>query len=44
MPYTHKEDMEIVKYIIKHKYAFDISGKKMWEMMERAKVRKYLFL
>lgn len=38
MPYSHKEEMNIVKYIIKNKYALDIKGRAMWQRMERDNV------
>ncbi|MCP6484460.1 hypothetical protein NL492_27010, partial [Klebsiella pneumoniae] len=40
LPYSKKEDIAIVQYILKHNYAFDIAGRKMWQMMERSNVGK----
>jgi len=39
-PYTHKEDVEIVKYILKYHYAFEVYGRKMWQIMERTDLGK----
>jgi len=39
MPYSLREDMDIVKFIVKHKYAFNITGRDMWQKMEQANVR-----
>lgn len=39
MSYTYKEDAKIVEYIVKHKCAFLVAGKEMWQRMERANVR-----
>lgn len=38
MPYTHKEEISIVNYIIKNNHAFNVSGVKMWQKMERDNV------
>lgn len=34
IPYSHKEDVSIVKYIIKNKYAFNVNAVSMWRRME----------
>ncbi|KAF0763162.1 Myb DNA-bind 2 domain-containing protein [Aphis craccivora] len=41
MPYSHKEEINIVKYIVKNNYAFNVTGVTMWQKMERDKVCKY---
>ncbi|XP_025201103.1 uncharacterized protein LOC112598734 [Melanaphis sacchari] len=41
MPYSHKEEMNIVNYIIKNNYAFNVTGVTMWQRMEHAKVCKH---
>ncbi|KAE9526713.1 hypothetical protein AGLY_013361 [Aphis glycines] len=41
MPYSHKEEISIVKYIIKNNYAFNVTGVTMWQKMERDRVCKY---
>jgi len=38
MPYSHKEEMSIVNFIIKNNYAFNVTGVSMWQHMERANV------
>ncbi|XP_050521152.1 uncharacterized protein LOC126894284 [Daktulosphaira vitifoliae] len=40
MAYTHKEDLNIVEYIVKNKDAFNVSGREMWQRMERAEICK----
>lgn len=40
IPYSHKEEMNIINYIIENKYAFDIKGRAMWQQMEHANVCK----
>jgi len=44
LPYSKKEDIAIVQYILKHNYAFDIAGRKMWQMMERSNVSHQVVL
>ncbi|XP_060848330.1 uncharacterized protein LOC132927757 isoform X1 [Rhopalosiphum padi] len=41
IPYSHKEDVSIVKYIIKNKYAFNVNAVSMWRRMEYDNVCKY---
>ncbi|XP_025203496.1 telomeric repeat-binding factor 2-interacting protein 1-like [Melanaphis sacchari] len=41
IPYSHKEDVSIVKYIIKNKYAFNVNVVSMWQRMEHDNVCKY---
>lgn len=38
MPYSHKEEISIVNYIIKNNYAFNVTGVTMWQKMERDRV------
>jgi len=38
MPYSHKEEISIVEYIIKNGYALNVTGVIMWQNMERDNV------
>lgn len=38
LPYSHKEEQEIVKYIVKNKNALNVTGVTLWQKMERDKV------
>ncbi|XP_003246244.1 uncharacterized protein LOC100568595 isoform X2 [Acyrthosiphon pisum] len=40
IPYSHKEEMNIINYIIKNNYALDIKGRAMWQQMEHDNVCK----
>lgn len=39
MPYSHKEDQNIVEYIVTHEYPSELYGNKIWKMMEHSNVR-----
>ncbi|XP_022177569.1 uncharacterized protein LOC111038676 [Myzus persicae] len=40
LPYTHKEEMNIVNYIVKNNHALDVKGKAMWQQMEHDNICK----